>query len=202
MSQIGLPVEAFQSWLEAHREEVMPCVEVLGLWLSDLFGEPYIAHSNIYGPARYDVDEGVDESVMGDLPPWAKCFQEDVVRISHAREMRGTHFLSVLEETLQHVSTVPVLDASAFREWAAARPDGYAGETADACECPLAYWLRERCGEGYMVGSSLYGPECYAFNFPMPEWAVRFVETIDKRFRGNKVTGAEVCAVLDELAVM
>ncbi len=92
-----------------------------------------------------------------------------------------------------------VLDPLAFRQWLETYSYHMVGLAGDSCECPLASWLSEMYGQPHVVCGGTYSPLDGAEHdpVPLPTWAQRFVELVDRTYGYRRVLRIGALSLLD-----
>jgi hypothetical protein len=92
-----------------------------------------------------------------------------------------------------------VLDLMAFRKWLEASSYHTVGLAGDSCECPIASWLSEMYRQPHVVCGGMYSPLDLADHepVPLPAWAKRFVEMVDRAYGCRPVLRIGALSLLD-----
>ena len=88
------------------------------------------------------------------------------------------------------------LDPLVFRTWLVTYSYHTVGLAGDSCACPLACWLSEMFGQPYVVCGGMYGPLDGA-DVPLPGWAKRFAELVDRTYGYRRVLRIGSLSLLD-----
>ena len=91
------------------------------------------------------------------------------------------------------------LDPLAFRMWLETYSYHTVGLAGDVCECPMASWLSEMHRYPYVVWGGTYSPlDCGEHDpVPLPKWAQRFVELVDRTYGYRRVLRIGALSLLD-----
>ena len=92
-----------------------------------------------------------------------------------------------------------VLDPLVFRQWLEMYAYHMVGLAGDACECPLVSWLSEMYGQPHVVCGGTYSPLDGVDHdpVPLPKWAQRFVELVDRTYGYRRVLRIGALSLLD-----